>query len=53
MTAIELRDRIAAGQISSVDATRAVLDRISRIDPTIGAYLATFPNGACKHGSIV
>jgi aspartyl-tRNA(Asn)/glutamyl-tRNA(Gln) amidotransferase subunit A len=42
LTAIELRDRIAARQISSVEATRAMLDRISRIDPTIGAYLSTF-----------
>ena len=34
LTAIELRDRIAAGQVSSVEATQAVLDRIGRIDPT-------------------
>jgi len=48
LTAIELRDRIAAGHISSVEATQAVLDRINRIDPTIGAYLATFGDRAIQ-----
>ena len=48
LTAIELRDRIAAGQVSSVDATQAALDRISRIDPTIGAYLAVFSDTALQ-----
>jgi aspartyl-tRNA(Asn)/glutamyl-tRNA(Gln) amidotransferase subunit A len=46
LTAIELRDRIAAGQISSVEATRAVLERIDRLNPTIGAYLSIFPDMA-------
>ena len=48
LTAIELRDRIAGGQISSVEATQAALDRISRIDPTIGAYLAVFSDRALQ-----
>ncbi len=48
LTAIELRDRIAAGQTGSMEATRAVLDRISRIDPTVGAYLATFGDRALQ-----
>jgi len=48
LTAIELRDRIAAGQITSVETTQAVLDRISRIDPTVGAYLATFSDRALQ-----
>ncbi len=48
LTAIELRDRVAAGQISSVEATQAVLDRIRRIDPTVGAYLATFSDRALQ-----
>jgi aspartyl-tRNA(Asn)/glutamyl-tRNA(Gln) amidotransferase subunit A len=46
LTARELRDRIAAGQIGSVEATRAVLDRIDRLDPAIGAYLSVFPDRA-------
>jgi Asp-tRNA(Asn)/Glu-tRNA(Gln) amidotransferase A subunit family amidase len=53
LTATELRDRIAAGQISSVEATQVALDRIGRIEPIVGAYLATFPNGVCEYGSIV
>ncbi|OHB65651.1 MAG: aspartyl/glutamyl-tRNA amidotransferase subunit A [Planctomycetes bacterium RBG_13_62_9] len=46
LTAIELRDRIAARQISSVEATRAVLDRIEHLEPTIGAYLSVFRDRA-------
>ena len=48
LTAIELRDRIAAGQISSVEATQAALDRIDRLDPTVGAYLSVFPERALQ-----
>ena len=48
LTAIELRDRIAAGQISSVEATQAVLDRIDRLDPTVGAYLSVFHERALQ-----
>ncbi len=33
LTAIELRDRIAAGQISSVEATRAILERPGQLNP--------------------
>ncbi|MCL5280099.1 MAG: Asp-tRNA(Asn)/Glu-tRNA(Gln) amidotransferase subunit GatA [Planctomycetes bacterium] len=46
LTAIELGDRIAAGQISSVEATRAILDRIDRLNPALGAYLSIFPDRA-------
>jgi aspartyl-tRNA(Asn)/glutamyl-tRNA(Gln) amidotransferase subunit A len=48
LTAIELRDRIAAGQISSVDATRAILERIDRLNPALGAYLSIFPDKALE-----
>ena len=48
LTAIELRDRIAAGQISSVEATQAVLDQIDRLDPIVGAYLSVFPERALQ-----
>ncbi len=48
LTAIELRDRIAAGQISSAEATQATLERINRIDPTVGAYLAVFGDRALQ-----
>ncbi len=48
LIAIELRDRIAAGERSSVEATQAVLDRIDRLDPTIGAYLSVFHDRAMQ-----
>jgi aspartyl-tRNA(Asn)/glutamyl-tRNA(Gln) amidotransferase subunit A len=48
LTAIELRDRIAARQISSAEATRAVLERIDRLNPAIGAYLSVFPDRALE-----
>jgi aspartyl-tRNA(Asn)/glutamyl-tRNA(Gln) amidotransferase subunit A len=48
LTAVELRDRIAAGQVSSVEATRAVLDRIDRLNPVVGAYLSIFPERALE-----
>jgi len=47
-TAIQLRDRIAARELSSEEATRAVLDRIDRLDPTVGAYLSIFPERALE-----
>ena len=48
LTAMELRDRIAAGQVSSVEATRVVLERIDRLDPVVGAYLSIFPERALE-----
>jgi len=53
LTAIELRDGIAAGRISSVEATRAILDRIERTDPTIGAYLSVFRDRAIQTAETV
>jgi len=41
LSAKELRDKIAAGQISSVDATKAVFERIEKFEPIIGAYIST------------
>ncbi len=48
LTAIELRDRIAARQTSSVEATRTVLERIDRLNSAIGAYLSVFPDRALE-----
>ncbi len=45
-SAIELRDGIAAGRISSVEATKKVFARIEQFDGTIGAYIATFRDRA-------
>ncbi len=46
LTAKELRDEIAAGRISSVDATKAVFERIRKFEPAIGAYISTFQDMA-------
>ncbi|WP_199589342.1 Asp-tRNA(Asn)/Glu-tRNA(Gln) amidotransferase subunit GatA [Blastococcus sp. TF02A-26] len=39
LDAVELRDRLASGELSSVELTRAYLDRIAAEDGAVGAYL--------------
>jgi aspartyl-tRNA(Asn)/glutamyl-tRNA(Gln) amidotransferase subunit A len=46
LSAKELRDKIAAGQISSLEVTKAVFERIDELDPIIGAYISTYPDRA-------
>jgi len=46
LSAKELRERIAAGEISSVGATKAVFERIEQLEPVIGAYISTFKEQA-------
>jgi len=48
LSAKELRDKIAAGQISSVDATKTVLRRVEQFEPAIGAYISTYPDEALQ-----
>jgi len=48
LSAKELRDRIATGHTSSVEATRAVFERIQQLEPTIGAYISTFEEEALE-----
>jgi len=48
LSAKELRDRIAAGQISSVEATKAVFERIDKFEPVIGAYISTYRDRALE-----
>ena len=48
LSAKQLRDSIAAGRASSVDATRAVFGRIKQFEPTIGAYISTFEDEALR-----
>jgi len=38
----EMRDKIAAGQVSSVEATGAVFSAIDKHEPVVGAYISTF-----------
>lgn len=46
LSAKELRDKIRNGEISSVEATKTVLERIAKFEPTIGAYISTFEKPA-------
>ncbi|UCE49118.1 MAG: Asp-tRNA(Asn)/Glu-tRNA(Gln) amidotransferase subunit GatA, partial [Phycisphaerales bacterium] len=48
LSAKELRDEIAVGQISSLEATKAVFERIRRFEPTIGAYVSTRQEAALQ-----
>ncbi len=42
----ELRDKVAGGQASSVEATRMVFEQIEKYEGTIGAYISTFKEQA-------
>jgi len=46
LTAIELKKQIAAGQISSVEVTRAAFDQIERLESTVGAFISQFKDQA-------
>jgi len=48
LTAIELRDRISAGQISCVEVTQEIFQQIDRLDAIVGAYISTYPDIALK-----
>ncbi|MCP4608681.1 MAG: Asp-tRNA(Asn)/Glu-tRNA(Gln) amidotransferase subunit GatA [Planctomycetes bacterium] len=48
LSAKELRDKIASGQISSLEATKAVFQRIEKLEPVIGAYISTYPDMALE-----
>jgi len=39
LTAAELADRLTTGEVSSVEATQAHLDRIAAVEPAVHAYL--------------
>ena len=46
MSAVEIRDRIAAGELSACEVTEACLDRISQAEPTIRAWAWLDPDYA-------
>jgi len=48
LSAKELRDAIAAGKISSVEATEAVFQRIDKLEPVVGAYISTYRDRALE-----
>ncbi len=53
LTAKELRDAIAAGRVSSVEATQDIFERIGKYDSTVGAYISTFKEQALEKGAEV
>jgi aspartyl-tRNA(Asn)/glutamyl-tRNA(Gln) amidotransferase subunit A len=53
LSAIQLRDKIAAGQISSVKATTAVFENIEEREPVIGAYISTYRDMALEKAAEV
>jgi len=46
LSAKQLRDKIAAGQVKSVAATEAVFQSIEKYEPVLGAYISTFEEQA-------
>ena len=46
LSAKQLREKIAAGQTTSLEATEAVFRRIDKLEPVIGAYISTFQDQA-------
>ena len=48
LSAKELRDRISAGKITSVEATESVFQRIDKLEPVIGAYISTYHEQALE-----
>lgn len=48
LSANQLRGKIAAGKISSLEATKAVFQRIDKLEPIIGAYISTYHDKALE-----
>jgi aspartyl-tRNA(Asn)/glutamyl-tRNA(Gln) amidotransferase subunit A len=53
LSAKELRDKIAAGRISSVEATEAIFKNIEQREPVIGAYISTYRDTALEKAAEV
>ncbi len=49
----QLRDKIRGGEISSIEATKAVFERIAKSEPTIGAYISTFKESSLEKAAEV
>ncbi len=43
---VELRDKIASGEVKSIEAVEAVFGAIDKYEPTVGAYISTFKEQA-------
>ena len=44
----QLRGKIVSGKISSLEVTKAVFQRIDKLEPVIGAYISTYPDRALE-----
>jgi aspartyl-tRNA(Asn)/glutamyl-tRNA(Gln) amidotransferase subunit A len=53
LSAIQLRDKIASGQVSSVEATEAIFKNIEEREPVIGAYISTYRDRALEKAAEV
>ena len=52
-TVKQLRDKIAAGQVKSLDAVKMVFEHIAKTEPTIGAYLSLYQDQALEQAKAV
>ena len=52
LTASELEKKIAQGEITSVEATQSILDRIKDVDDKIGAFISVESENAIKTAKI-
>jgi len=53
LTAKQLRNKIAAGHVSGVDATTEIFNRIEKFEPAVGAYISTFKQKALEDAKAV
>ena len=52
LSAVELGKKIAAGEITSVEATKAYLDKIGAVDKDINAYITVCTEKALKDAGL-
>ncbi|WP_285101892.1 amidase [Promicromonospora sp. MEB111] len=50
-TAVELRDLLAAGELTPTEVTEHFLDRIERLNPAVGAFATVTPERARKRAA--
>jgi aspartyl-tRNA(Asn)/glutamyl-tRNA(Gln) amidotransferase subunit A len=48
LSARQLREKIAAGEVRSAEAVQRVFERIERFEPEIGAYISTYRDEALR-----
>lgn len=51
LSANQLRGKIVSGKMSSHEATKAVFQRIDKLEPVIGAYISTYPDMALERAA--